>query len=174
LVQPARRGRKASKDRSVLRAPSGSRGRLAFRDRPDQSDRRVRRAELVAKAQLAPPANADRQGLRDPLAHRVPLDQLGRKVTPARHPQFASSLERIAFAAETMKSWLALFARAVRPREPNARPLARQQLVYVYDGDLCIGQDFFVISLSIAHRSDSLARDALTVRYEHNQARILY
>jgi hypothetical protein len=101
----------------------------------------------VAKAQLDPPANADRQGLRAPLAHPAPPDQRDPRANLALHRQFASSLERIVFAAETTKSCLALFARAARPTEPNARPLARQQLVYVYVGDLCIGQDFFVISL---------------------------
>jgi hypothetical protein len=34
------------------------------------------------------------------------------------------------------KSWLVSFARAARPRERNARRLARQQPVYVYGGDL--------------------------------------
>src|SRR5262249_10290422 len=56
--------------------------------------------------------------------------------TPARHRQFASSPVRIAFAAATTKSWLVLFARAVRPTERSARRPARQQPVYVYVGDL--------------------------------------
>ena len=62
-------------------------------------------------------------------------------MNPALHPQFASSLERISFAVETMKSLLALFARAVRPTERSARPLAQQQQVYAYVGDLG-GADF--------------------------------
>jgi hypothetical protein len=108
-------------------------------------DRRVRRGRPVAKAQLDPPANADHQGLRARLAHPVPPDQRGRRVTPALHRQFAWSLERIAFTAETMKSWLALFARAARPTEPSARRLPRQQPGYVYVADLV--HDFLVTSL---------------------------
>jgi hypothetical protein len=43
----------------------------------------------------------------------------------------------IAFAAETTKSWLVLFARAARPTERSARLPAPQQRGYVYVGDLC-------------------------------------
>jgi hypothetical protein len=138
LVRPAPRALKASKDPSVPRAQSESKERLALRDRLDQSDRRVRRGELVAKVRSGPPANADRQDRRALLVHPAPRDQRARRVTPARHRQFASSPVRIAFAAETMKSWLVLFARVVRPTERSARPLARQQPAYVYVGDLVI------------------------------------
>jgi hypothetical protein len=89
----------------------------------------------VAKAQLDPPANGDHQGLKARLAHPVPPDQRVPRVTPALPRQFASSLERIAFAAKTTKSWLVLFARAVRPTEGSARPLVRQQPLYVYAGE---------------------------------------
>jgi hypothetical protein len=89
----------------------------------------------VAKAQLDPPANADHQGLRAPLGHPVRPDQLARRVTLALQRQFASSLVRIVFAVEMRKSWLVLFARAVRPTERSARRLARQQPVYVHVGD---------------------------------------
>jgi len=130
LVQPAPRAHKANKDPSVPRAPSASVGRLALPDRPDRSDRRARRGKPVAKAQSDPAANVDR---RD---RRAPPDRLARRVTPARHRQFASSPVRIAFAAATTKSWLVLFARAVRPTERSARRPARQQPVYVYVGDL--------------------------------------
>ena len=58
-------------------------------------------------------------------------------MTPARHRQFGSSLVRIAFPAETTKSWLVLFARAARPTERSARLPAPQQRGYVYVGDLC-------------------------------------
>jgi hypothetical protein len=136
LVRPAPRALKASKDLSVLRAQSESRGRLALWDRRDQSARRGRREKRVAKAQLAPPASADHPGRKAPLAHPAPRDRLARRVIPARHRQFASSRVRIAFAAETTKSWLVLFARAVRPTERSARPLARQQPVYVYVDNL--------------------------------------
>lgn len=105
LVPPALRAFKASKDRSAPRGPSASRDRLALPDRPDRSDRRAHREKPVAKAQLDPAANADRP------------DRRARRVTPARHRPFASSPVRIAFAAETTKSWLVLFARAVRPTE---------------------------------------------------------
>jgi hypothetical protein len=130
------RALKASKDPSVPRAQLESRGRLALRDRQDRSARRGRREERVAKAQSDPPASADHQGRKAPLAPLDPPDQLARRVTPARHRQFASSPVRIAFAAETTKSWRALFARAARPTEPSARPLARQQPVYVYVDNL--------------------------------------
>ena len=140
-VRPAPRALKASKDPSVPRAQSVSRGRLALRDRQDQLARRGRREKRVAKAQSDPPASADHQGHKAPLVHPAPPDQLARRVTPARHRQFASSRVRIAFAAETTKSWLVLFARAVRPTERSARPLARQQLVYAYVGDHS-GPDF--------------------------------
>jgi Aldehyde dehydrogenase family len=122
-VRPARRARKASKDPSVPRAPWGSRGQLALRDRRDQLDRRDRRGKPVDKAQLDPPANGGHQGLRARLAHPVPPDQRVPRVTPALPRQFASSMERIAFAAKTTKSWLVLFARAVRPTERSARPV---------------------------------------------------
>ena len=135
LVRPALKAHKASKDPSVLRAQSESRERLALWDRLDQLDRRGRREKRVAKAQSDPPASADHQGRKAPLA---PPDQLARRVTPARHRQFASSPVRIAFAAETTKSWRALFARAARPTEPSARRRARQQLVYARVDDLII------------------------------------
>ena len=89
MVRPARRTRKASKDPSVLRAQSESRERLALWDRLDQSDRRVRREKLVAKARSGPPANADRQDRRALLALSAPPDQRARRVTPGRHRQFA-------------------------------------------------------------------------------------
>src|SRR5262249_50074957 len=110
--------------------------RPALRDRQDQSARRGRREKRVAKAQSDRPASADHQVRKAPLAHSAPPDQLARRVTPAWHRQIAESLGRIAFAAETTRSWLVLFARAVRPTERSARPLAWQQLVYVYVGDL--------------------------------------
>ena len=133
LVQPAPRAHKASKDPSVPRAPSASAGRLALPDRSDRRVRRVRRVKPVAKAQLDPAANVDRQDRRAPLAQP---DRRARRVTPARHRQFASSPVRIAFAAETTKSWLVLFARAVRPTERSARRPARHQPVYVHVDDL--------------------------------------
>ena len=136
MVRPAPRALKASKDLSVPRAQSESRGRPALRDHKDQWVRRGRREMRVAKAQSDPPASADRPGRKAPLAQLDPPDQPARRVTPARHRQFASSPVPIAFAAETTKSWLVLFARAVRPTERSARRLARQQPVYVYVGDL--------------------------------------
>ena len=160
LVRPALRAHKASKDPSVPRAQSESWEQLVLPDRLDQSGRRARRGKPVAKAQSDLPENADHQGLRARLAHPVPPDQRGRRVTPALHRQFASSLERIAFAAETTKSWLAFFARAVRPTERSARRLARQQLVYVYVGDLSIGSRLPRHLACVAQRSDSLARRA--------------
>jgi hypothetical protein len=90
----------------------------------------------VPRAQLDPLANADRPDRRAPLARPALQDRQARRVTPARHRQFASSLARIAFAAEMTKSWLVLFARAVRPTERSARCLARQQPVSVYVGEL--------------------------------------
>jgi hypothetical protein len=137
LVPPDPRAFKASKDRSVPRGPSASKGQLVLPDRPDRSDRKARRGKRVAKDQSAPPANVDHPGRRVPQGHPVPPDLLARRVTPARHQQFASSLVRIAFAAETTKFWLVLFARTVRPTERSARPLARQRPVYVYVDDLC-------------------------------------
>jgi hypothetical protein len=135
LVRPAPKALKASKDLSVPRARSGSGGRLALLDRLDRSDRKVRRGKPVAKAQSDPAANADRQDRRALLARPARPDRRVRRVTPASHRQFASSPVRIAFAAETTKSWLVLFARAVRPTERSARRLERPQPVYVYGGD---------------------------------------
>jgi hypothetical protein len=135
LVRPAPKALKASKDPSVPRARSGSGGRLALLDRLDRSDRKVRRGKPVAKAQSDRAANADRQDRRALLVRPARPDRRVRRVTPASHRQFASSLVRIAFAAETTKSWLVLFARAARPTERSARRLARQQPVYVYGGD---------------------------------------
>ena len=109
MVRPVPRAHKASKDPSVLRALSGSGDQLALRDRP------VRRA---------------------PLARPAPQDRQARRATPGRLRQFAWSPVPTAFAAEMTKSWLVSFARAARPRERNARRLARQQPVYVYGGDL--------------------------------------
>jgi len=76
----------------------------------------------VAKLQSGPPASADHQGRKAPLAHPALPDLLARRVTPARHRQFASSPVRMAFAAETTKSWLALFARTVRDGAKCATP----------------------------------------------------
>jgi hypothetical protein len=95
LARPALREHKASKDPSVLKAKSESRGRLALWDRRDQSARRGRREKRVAKAQLDPPASADHQGRKVPRAHPAPSDQLARRATPARPRQFASSRARI-------------------------------------------------------------------------------
>jgi len=89
LVRPAPRALKASKDPSVPRAQSESRGRPALRDRQDQSARRGRREKRVAKAQSDRPASADHQVRKAPLAHSAPPDQLARRVTPAWHRQFA-------------------------------------------------------------------------------------
>jgi hypothetical protein len=126
---------KASKDLLVPRAQLESRGRLAPRDLKDQSARRGRREKRVAKAQSDPLASADHQGRKGPLAHPGPPDQLARRVTPARHRQFASSRGPIALAAETTKSWPVSFVQAARPTERSARPLERQQLVYA-----CVGE----------------------------------
>jgi hypothetical protein len=134
-VKQSRVTLRSGKDLSVLRARSESGGRLALLDRLGRSDRKVRRGKPVAKAQSDPAANADRQDRRALLARPARPDRRVPRVTPASHWQFASSLVRIAFAAETTKSWLVLFARAVRPTERSARRLARQQPVYVYGGD---------------------------------------
>jgi hypothetical protein len=120
LVRPAPRALKASKDLSVPRAQSESRGRLALRDHKDQWARRGRREMRVAKAQWDPPASADHQGRKAPLAHPAPPDRLGRRVIPGRHREFASSQGRIALAAQTTKSWSVSFARAVRAMERSA------------------------------------------------------
>jgi hypothetical protein len=135
LVRPVPRAHKASKDLSVPRGPSASAGRLALPDQRDQSDRRVRRGRLVARAQSAPLANAERPDRKVPLVRPARRDRRARRVTPARLRQFAWSPVAIAFAAEMTKSWLVLFARAVRPTERSARCPARQQPVCVYVGD---------------------------------------
>jgi hypothetical protein len=148
LVPPAPRAFKASKDRSVRRGPSASKGPLVLPDRPDRSDRRARRGKPVAKAQSAPRANADHPGHRAPPGHLAQSDRRARRVTPARHQQFAWSPVRIAFAAETTKSWPVLFAQAVRSTEQSARRLGHPQPVYVYVGDL--GQRVTTAALVIA------------------------
>jgi Collagen triple helix repeat (20 copies) len=71
-----------------------------------------------------------------PLARPARQDRQARRAIPARLRQFAWSSVPTAFAAETTKSWLPLFVRAVRPTERSARFLVRQQPVYVYVGDL--------------------------------------
>ena len=110
MVRAAPRVLKASKDLSVPRAQSESRGRLALWDHKDQSARRGRRGKPVAKVQLDPPANADHPGFRAPLAHPGRPERLAPKVIPVLHRQFASSRVRIALAAETTKSWPVSFA----------------------------------------------------------------
>jgi hypothetical protein len=122
----------------------------------------------VAKAQSDPPASADHQGRKAPLAHPALPELLARRVTPARHQQFASSLVRIAFAAETTKSWLVLFARTVRPTERSARRLARQRPVYVYADDFChqvaTASTFSKITmLGIKQRQSAIASVSLEV-----------
>src|SRR5262249_18471944 len=92
----------------------------------------------ASAAPAAPRARRDPPGLRDSLAQPARPDRRARRVTPVRHRQFGSSPVRIAFAAETTKSWLVLFARAVRPTERSARLPARQQPGYVSVGDLVI------------------------------------
>jgi hypothetical protein len=136
LVRLVPRAHKASKDPWGPRALSGSGDQLALRARPDRSDRRVRRAKPVAKAQSAPPAIADRPARRAPLARPARQDRQAQRATLGRLRQFAWSPVPTAFAAETTKSWLVSFARAARPTERNARRLAQQQRVYVYGGDL--------------------------------------
>src|SRR5262249_8645350 len=84
----------------------------------------------AVKAQSDRAANADRPDRRAPLARPA------RRVTPARRRPFAWSLVRIAFAAETTKSWLGLFVRGVRPTERSGGRPARQRPGYVYGGDL--------------------------------------
>jgi hypothetical protein len=136
LVRPAPRALKASKDPSVPRAQSESRGRLALRDHKDQSARRGRREMRVAKAQSDPPASADHQGRKVPRAHPAPPDQPARRATRARPRQFASSRVRIPLGAETTKSWPVSCAQAAPATERSARPLERQQLVYAHVVDL--------------------------------------
>jgi hypothetical protein len=138
LVRPAPRALKASKDPSVPRAQSESRGRLALRDHKDQSARRGRREMRVAKAQSDPPASADHQGRKVPRAHPAPPDQPARRATRARPRQFASSRVRIPLGAETTKSWPVSCAQAAPATERSARPLERQQLVYAYAGERAI------------------------------------
>jgi hypothetical protein len=135
LVRPAPKALKASKDPSVPRARWESRGRLALQHRQDRLARRGRREKRVAKAQSAPPASADPQARKAPLAHLAQPDRRARRMTLARHQQFAWSPVRIAFAAETTKCWPVLFAQAVRSTERSARPLERPQPVYVYVGE---------------------------------------
>jgi hypothetical protein len=135
LVRPVPRAHKVSKDPSVPRAPLASAGRLAPPDRLERSDRRVRRERPVARVQSDPPANAGRRDRRAPLARPARPDRRAQRVIPAQHRQFASSLVRIVFAAETTKSWPVLFARTVRPTEESARRPTQQQPVYVYVGD---------------------------------------
>jgi hypothetical protein len=120
LVPPGPRASKASKDRSAPRGPSASRDQPVLPDRPDRSDRRARREKPVAKVQSAPPANAEHPVRRAPPGHLAQPDRRARRVTPARHQQFAWSPVRIAFAAETTKSWPVLFAQAVRSTEQSA------------------------------------------------------
>jgi len=136
LVRPAPRALKASKDPSVPRAQSESRGRLALRDHKDQSARRGRREMRVAKAQSDPPASADHQGRKVPRAHPAPPDQPARRATRARPRQFASSRVRIPLGAETTKSWPVSCAQAAPATERSARPPERQQLVYAHVVDL--------------------------------------
>jgi hypothetical protein len=80
LDRPAPRALKASKDLLVPKDQSGSRERLALWERPDQSDRRVRRGRPVARAQSAPLANADRRERPDQSDRRV---RRGRPVAKA-------------------------------------------------------------------------------------------
>jgi hypothetical protein len=160
LVPPALREHKVSKVPSVRRVPSGSEGRLVLWDRLDRSDRRVRREKPVAKAQLDPPASADRQDRKAPPAHLVPRAPRARRVTPARDRQFASSLVQIASAAKMTKCWLVLFARAVRPTERGARRRARRQPVYVCAGEFPVGMfgRFDLIGRTARPGARSLAR----------------
>ena len=123
-------GLRESLDRPDPRDPLGLRGSLeppdpwdlrdplGLRDLLDRPDPRGLRDPLGLRGSLDP---------RDPLGQPARPDRRARRVTPARHRQFGSSLVRIAFAAaETMKSWLVLFARAARPTERSA-PLPAPQ-----------------------------------------------
>jgi len=65
-------------------------------------------------------------GRRVPQGHPAPPDLLARRVTPGPAP-----LVRIAFAAETTKFWLVLFARTVRPTELSGHDAASVDLVHV-------------------------------------------
>ena len=87
---------------------------------------------------VGPTGVAGPAGPAGPLGQPAQPDQRARRVTPARHRQFGLSPVRMAFAAETTKSWLVLFARAARPTERSARLPAPQQPGYVYVGDLLL------------------------------------
>jgi hypothetical protein len=93
------------------------------------------------------------------LAHLAPPDKRAQRVTPARHRQFASSLVRIAFAAETTKFLLVLFARAARPTERSARRRARRQPLYVYVGDLAAALHRRGILFALLHLTLLLFRE---------------
>jgi hypothetical protein len=97
--------------------PRGLRDPLGLRESLDRPDPR----DLLDPLDLPDPRD-----LPDPLGQPARPDRRARRVTPARHRQFGSSLVRIAFAAETTKSWLVLFARAARPTERSA-PLPAPQ-----------------------------------------------
>ena len=101
-------GLRASVDRPD---PRDLRDPLGLRDLLDRLEPRGLRDPVGLRASL------DRPDPRDPLGQPAQPDQRARRVTPARHRQFGSSPVRIAFAAETTKSWLVLFARAARPPE---------------------------------------------------------
>ncbi len=122
-------GLRASLDRPD---PRDLRDPLGLRDLLDLLEPRGLRDPLGLRASL------DRPDPRDPLGQPAQPDQRARRVTPARHRQFGLSPVRMAFAAETTKSWLVLFARAARPTERSARLPAPQQPGYVYVGDLLL------------------------------------
>jgi hypothetical protein len=71
------------------------------------------------------------------------------------------------FAAETTKSWLVLFARAVRPRERSARRLARRQPVYVYVGDLGHSSRQPPVALAHVWRERQLVRQLWPLAFDH-------
>ena len=122
-------GLRASVDRPGPRDLQDPLGLRASVDRPDPRDLR----DPLGLRDLL-----DWPDPRDPLGQPARPDQRARRVTPARHRQFGSSPARIAFAAETTKSWLVLFARAARPTERSARLPAPQQPGYAYVGDLLL------------------------------------
>ena len=72
-----------------------------------------------------------------PNERRIQWDQIGPAGPAGPAGSAGPAGPEIAFAAETTKSWLVLFARAARPTERSARLPAPQQRGYVYVGDLC-------------------------------------
>jgi hypothetical protein len=136
LVQQVRRAHKARKDPSAPRVQLANAVQPVHQVRLGPWDRKARRARLADKVPQDLLASAARRDRRDQLARPVPPALPVPRAIRGRQPRFALSLERTAWLARLVRSWLVLSAPAARPTERSARRPERPRLACACVSDL--------------------------------------